>query len=75
MKKRVSFVVDVFYVTNAPGKNIQDGILCEQIQAAIQKAVNAFLGEEQRCVKTRRLSSPQFLAGIHLVRSLAGKAG
>ncbi len=44
---RLDQVVDVFYVTTTSGEKIQDAIHCEQIQGAIQKAVNAFLDEEQ----------------------------
>ena len=42
---RLDQVVDVFYVTNACGKKIQDDTLCEHIQETIQKSVNAFLDE------------------------------
>jgi len=40
-------VVDVFYVTTPSGEKIQEDALCEQIQVAIQKAVDAFLDEVQ----------------------------
>ena len=39
-------VVDVFYGTTTAGEKIHDATHCEQIQGAIQKAVNAFLDEE-----------------------------
>jgi [protein-PII] uridylyltransferase len=42
---RLDQVVDVFYVTNASSRKIQDNILCEHIQATIQQSVNAFLDE------------------------------
>ncbi|UCH91440.1 MAG: HD domain-containing protein, partial [Nitrospirota bacterium] len=44
---RLDQVVDVFYVTTTSGEKIQNATHCEQIQEAIQKAVNAFLDEEQ----------------------------
>jgi [protein-PII] uridylyltransferase len=44
---RLDQVVDVFYVTTTSGEKIQDSIHCEQMQEAIQRAVNAFLDEEQ----------------------------
>ena len=43
---RLDQVVDVFYVTNAQGDKISSGDV-EEMQNAIQKAVNAFLDEEQ----------------------------
>jgi [protein-PII] uridylyltransferase len=44
---RLDQVVDVFYVTTTAGKKIQDATHGDQIQEAIQKAVDAFLDEEQ----------------------------
>jgi [protein-PII] uridylyltransferase len=44
---RLDQVADVFYVTTTSGEKIQDALHCEQMQEAIQKAVNAFLDEEQ----------------------------
>ena len=40
---RLDQVVDVFYVTIASGEKIRDATHGEQIQATIQKAVEAFL--------------------------------
>ena len=44
---RLDQVVDVFYVTTTAGEKIYDATHGEQIQEAIQKAVDAFLDEEQ----------------------------
>jgi [protein-PII] uridylyltransferase len=44
---RLDQVVDVFYVTTTSGEKIQDVTHCEQMQEAIQKAVNTFLDEGQ----------------------------
>ena len=44
---RLDQVVDVFYVTTTAGEKIHDATHGEQIQEAIQKAVDAFLDEEQ----------------------------
>lgn len=44
---RLDQVVDVFYVTTTSGEKIRDDNPCEQIQATIQKAVDAFLNEEK----------------------------
>jgi [protein-PII] uridylyltransferase len=44
---RLDQVVDVFYVTTSSGEKIRDATHCEQIQATIQKAVEAFLNEGQ----------------------------
>jgi len=44
---RLDQVVDVFYVTTTAGVKIHDATHGEQIQEAIQKAVDAFLDEKQ----------------------------
>jgi len=44
---RLDQVVDVFYVPTSTGEKIRDATQCEQIQVAIQKAVDAFLNEGQ----------------------------
>jgi [protein-PII] uridylyltransferase len=47
---RLDQVVDVFYVTTTSGEKIQNATRCEQMQEAIQKAVNAFLDKKQEQV-------------------------